>query len=295
MADANKKIVTLDLMSDVKVYIDTKDAAVDAKSLKSGKYENNTVYLYTSTDKSGDAAVTLTLPKEMFLDQTKTKFVPNFTWSNATYPGSDDASDLDGQAVLVLAVKGEDNSVSYSFLSISEAITIYKGGSTNTTTTTVTGDTITTDVKVSDKANNLINSDTNGLYVLPATGSTGAADVDVSATNQITVTLNASDEDNNVATIEDDGIFVPEVSVTASSTFEGTVTNNAITGTVKVAATDSALTTTNGLAVSVSSEDDNVLEIKDGALYVPAPEEVELDYATQADIQNLCKVQYVIN
>lgn len=291
MAEANKKIVTLDLMEDVKVYIDARDTAVDAKSLKSGKYENNTVYLYTSSDKSGDAVVTLTLPKEMFLDQTKTKFVPNFTWSNAAYPGSDDASELNGQAVLVLAVKGEDNSVSYSFLSISEAITIYKGGSTNTATITVTGDTITAAVKVSDKANNLVNSDTNGLFVLPATGSTGAADVSVSASNVISVTLNASEESGNAVTIEDNGIFVPEITAgDATDTITVSITDNKVTAEANVSEEDdnALVVTDDGLGVFASDADDNILEVKeDGGLYVP---EVKLEYATKAEIGDMFKV-----
>lgn len=76
-------------------------AALAASAFHSGKVEGNTVSLYTSTDKSGDAAFTFDFPTEMFLDQTKTEFVGKFKWAEATYPGSTDPK-LDGKPVMVL-------------------------------------------------------------------------------------------------------------------------------------------------------------------------------------------------
>lgn len=116
-------------------------------------------------------------------------------------------------------------------------------------------------------------------------GSTDGITVAVSGTGSITATPNVSEETDNILIIENDGFYVPEVSVTTSATFSGTVADNTITGTVITATVDSGLTTTNGLAVNVSSEDDNVLEIKDGALYVPASEQVSLTYATEEEIK----------
>lgn len=61
-----------------------------AAAFKSGKVDGNTVSLFTSEDKSGNAAFTFDFPTEMFLDQTKTEFVAKFKWAEATYPGSTD-------------------------------------------------------------------------------------------------------------------------------------------------------------------------------------------------------------
>ena len=73
------------------------------------------------------------LPKEMFLDQTKTVFVPSFTFSQATYAGATDPQ-LNGKPVMVLAVKGVDNAsptdtekqtLTYSFLDMSTLVDTY--------------------------------------------------------------------------------------------------------------------------------------------------------------------------
>ena len=47
-----------------------------SKAIKSLGVSGNTVSFYTSADKSGDAAFTFDFPKELFLDQVKTTFVP---------------------------------------------------------------------------------------------------------------------------------------------------------------------------------------------------------------------------
>ena len=61
-----------------------------ANAFKSGQVIGNTVKLYTSTDKSGTAAFEFDFPAELFLDQTKTQFVPAFAFSTATYAGATD-------------------------------------------------------------------------------------------------------------------------------------------------------------------------------------------------------------
>ena len=96
---ASNKLVTLDQLQIVKTYVDDKDSL----AIKSGDYTDNTIKLYTSTDKSGDPTVSLSLPEEMFLDQTKTKFVDNFVWSDTEYPNSTNPN-LDGKPVFLLAV-----------------------------------------------------------------------------------------------------------------------------------------------------------------------------------------------
>lgn len=57
-----------------------------SKAIKSLGVSGNTVSFYTSADKSGDAAFTFDFPKELFLDQAKTTFVPKFAFSTETYP-----------------------------------------------------------------------------------------------------------------------------------------------------------------------------------------------------------------
>ena len=78
-------------------------------------------------DYVGDAIAAL--PKDQFLDLTKTTFVQSFTWSSATYPGSTNPS-LEGKPVLVLALKNSsDNTVAYSFLNMYELVDTYTADS----------------------------------------------------------------------------------------------------------------------------------------------------------------------
>lgn len=159
---ANEKLVTLDQLGIVKNYIDVKDAS----AIKSAEYANNKISLFTTADKSGTAAVELSLPEEMFLDQAKTVFVESFTWNDTAYPGSIDPS-LEGKPVMVLAVKG-DNSVNYSFLSLEKLIKTYTGDSTDTTEVIITDGVVKANVKVSAEEGNAIVTKTDGLYVPPA-------------------------------------------------------------------------------------------------------------------------------
>lgn len=89
--------------------------------------------------KAAITAAIAALPVEMFLDNAKTAFVPNFTFSAATYPGATNPN-LDGKPVMVLAVKGVDNSApsdtskqttTYSFLNMSTLVDTYTAKSGN--------------------------------------------------------------------------------------------------------------------------------------------------------------------
>ncbi len=128
------------------------------------------------------------LPTEMFLDQTKTVFVPSCTFSAATYPGATDPS-LAGKPVLVLAVKGIDHNnndavtTTYSFLDVSTLVDTYTAAAGNSAKIlTIAGYTITFNVsadtnnavevlndglavRVSTTANNALTKDANGLFV----------------------------------------------------------------------------------------------------------------------------------
>ena len=147
-----------------------------------------------------DAAIQA-LPTEMFLDQAKTAFVSNFTFSSATYAGATDPN-LNGKPVLVLAVKGIDHTnnnavtTTYSFLDVSTLVDTYTVKAGNSTKVLfiagyeiefkVSADTrnaveVLNDgiaVRVSTTTNNALTKDANGLYV----NITGKADKVANAT-----------------------------------------------------------------------------------------------------------------
>ena len=141
------------------------------KAIKSLDVTGNTISFFTSTDKTGDAAFTVDFPAEMFLDQTKTEFVPSFAFSAATYPGSTDPK-LDGKPVMVLAVKGENpDSCTYSFLSMAALVDTYKAkavGKDTSTTVSIAGYEVDVKVNVSAAEGNALTLKKDGLYVSPA-------------------------------------------------------------------------------------------------------------------------------
>lgn len=144
---------------------------------KSGKVEGNKVKLFTSTDKTGVAAFEFDFPVEMVLDQAKTAFVPQFTWSLETYPGSEDPG-LNGKPVMVLAVKGSDGSVAYSFMGMAALVDTYKAkvsGKDASTTVTIAGYEVDVKVNISKELNNVLEVRADGLYV-PKTDISGKAD-----------------------------------------------------------------------------------------------------------------------
>lgn len=151
-------------------------AAANA-AFKSGKVEGNKVKLFTSTDKTGVAAFEFDFPVEMVLDQAKTAFVPQFTWSLETYPGSEDPG-LNGKPVMVLAVKGSDGSVAYSFMGMAALVDTYKAkvsGKDASTTVTIAGYEVDVKVNISKELNNVLEVRADGLYV-PKTDISGKAD-----------------------------------------------------------------------------------------------------------------------
>lgn len=142
-----------------------------AKAFKSGKVEGNTVKLFTSADQTGEAAFSFDFPAELFLDQAKTGFVPEFAFSAETYPGAEDPG-LDGKPVMVLAVKdkeGEAETVTYSFLDMTKLVDTYKAkAGDGSATVTVDGYEISVNVNISEKEGNALQKDENGaLYVAP--------------------------------------------------------------------------------------------------------------------------------
>ena len=167
MADIDMtKLVKLQALDALAQKADAKITAVETKAdnaFKGAKVVNgNTIALYKSTDTTGDADVTLDLPAELVLDATQTSFVPNFNFATGNYTGATDPN-LDGKAVLVLAIKTTDkgaNSTSYSFIDINYLVDTYTAADNSIT---VSGYTIA--VKISAAANNAITLQNDGLHV----------------------------------------------------------------------------------------------------------------------------------
>lgn len=153
------------LAGELKKKFDSHEAGI-AAAFKSGKVDGNTVTFYTSEDKSGDPAFTLDFPAEMFLDQTKTAFAPEFTFSEEIYPGATDP-ELDGKPVMVLAVKGDDD-VTYSFLNMAALVDTYKAkteGKNASTTIEISGYEVEVKVNISADEGNILQLKDDGLYV----------------------------------------------------------------------------------------------------------------------------------
>lgn len=112
------------------------------------------------------------LPEEMFLDNTKTGFVANFAFSTATYPGATNPN-LEGKPVLVLAVKGVDNTdptdaskqtITYSFLDMTALVDVYHPALGDSAKVITINDYVVT-FHVSAVADNAITVQNDGLHV----------------------------------------------------------------------------------------------------------------------------------
>ena len=147
----------------LKTYIDSEKT----KALKALAVKDNKINFYVNPAPTDEATpdFTVDFPTEYLLDQTKTTFVQEFAWSDTTYAGSTDPS-LEGKPVLVLAVKGEEDEVTYSFVNLETLVDIYEGGETETATVTVDAETneITVEVKVSKAEGNILEVKDDGLY-----------------------------------------------------------------------------------------------------------------------------------
>lgn len=142
-----------------------------ANAIKYISVSGNTVSFFKTADGSGIAAYTVDFPKDLFLDQTKTKLVPNFAFNATAYPGATNPS-LDGKPVFVLAVKGTTNpesgtasdTVNYSFLDMTSLVDVYtiKEG-VSKSILTITDNAI--EVHISSAANQAITVKPDGLHV----------------------------------------------------------------------------------------------------------------------------------
>lgn len=179
------KVVSLSQLTYVKQYVDK----MDEGAIKSAGITDNTISFYASKNKSGTALFTLDLPEELVLDLTKSTLVSNFTWSNTTYPGSTDPG-LEGKPVFVLAVKG-DNSVTYSFVAMSDLVKTLTGENTVTATTVVENGKVKVNIAVSAQAGNALSTVADGLFI-----------------------PGVSADEGNILEKRENGYFVPSATIT---------------------------------------------------------------------------------
>ena len=147
----------------IKTYIDSEKT----KAIKAVAVKDNAIKFY-SNPAPADGTVadfTVDIPTEYFLDQAKTVFIQKFAWSDTEYKGATNPN-LEGKPVLVLAVKGDNNTVTYSFLNMETLVDTYAGEDTKSVTLKVSSDNkITADVKVSAESDNTLSVKDDGLYV----------------------------------------------------------------------------------------------------------------------------------
>lgn len=173
---SKKQITTrdtiLNMIPELKKTFARKDALEKVEKLAASAFHSadltgNTVKFYTSADKTGDAAFTMDFPVDMVLDQARTAFVEKFKWTGDAYPGSTNPS-LENKPVMVLAVKGDGDTVAYSFLNMAKLVDTYTAkveGKDSSTTVTVEGYEIDVKVNVSGAEGNILQVKEDGLYV----------------------------------------------------------------------------------------------------------------------------------
>lgn len=163
------------VVENVKVYVDSDKT----KSIKGYLKKNNTWNFYNTDAPTEDSVpvISIDVPVEYFLDQTKTTFVQEFAWSEEVYAGSVNPN-LDGKPVWVMAVKGDDDSVTYSFANLEALVDVYTVENTETVSMEIgEGNVIKADVNVSEEEGNIISVKEDGLFAsVEAVDISGKAD-----------------------------------------------------------------------------------------------------------------------
>lgn len=165
MAEAIKYITLENLQrydTNIKTYVDSDKT----KSIKAIAVKNNEINFFVDPEPTTETIpdFTVDFPVEYFLDQAKTVLVQEFIWMDILYPGSTDPS-LEGKPVLVLAVKGDNDTVAYSFLNLEGLMKIYTGKegvitiSIDPSTNEISGE-----LKISEEEGNILTIKEDGLY-----------------------------------------------------------------------------------------------------------------------------------
>ena len=99
--------------------------ALDGRKFGDAEIKDGKLDLFA---KAGDTTPikSIDLPAELFLDQVRTTFVPNFAFASGGYTNATNPN-LDGKPVLVIAVKDNATSptVTYSFLNMEALVDTY--------------------------------------------------------------------------------------------------------------------------------------------------------------------------
>ena len=148
-----------------------KASATASDGIKYVSVSGNTISFWKDAEHSGAADFTVDFPSELFLDQTRTTFVPKFKFSASSYPGATNPS-LDDKPVLVFAVKTTtdrasgtaEDTFAYSFLDMETLVDTYtvKDGDS---AKILTIDGYELEVHISAAANNALKVKSDGLHV----------------------------------------------------------------------------------------------------------------------------------
>ncbi len=136
----------------------------DSDAFKAVSFVDNTLNFFTSSDTdTAQAAASIDIPAEQFLDAASTSFVPNFIFSAILYEGAANPN-LDGKPVLVLAIKSKNNDgilfdISYKFLDLSSLLDSYIASDTSV----VISD-YKVKVNISSDNGNFLRLKSNGLF-----------------------------------------------------------------------------------------------------------------------------------
>lgn len=182
----------------------TKLTAKIAPAFKAAKTENGTVSFFTDSDTTGTPAFSFNFPEEIYLRQLGTQIVPNFTFDSATYKGAANPQ-LNGKTVFTLAVRGDSDTVTYSFVDMSELVDVYTNSDTS-----VTVENYKIKVNIDADSDNILTLTNNGLFVdgsaietTPYTNSDTSVTVD---NYKIKVNLDASSD--NILALTENGLMV---------------------------------------------------------------------------------------
>lgn len=226
-------------------------------TFKAAKVDGNSLKFYTSTDTTGQADETIDIPAEQFLDQASTSFVPNFQFSALLYDGATNPN-LDGKAVLVLALKtksndGKSTSTSFSFVDVSRLVDTYTASDTSVTVTNYK-----IKANISTDAGNALQNKSNGLYAagVTDTATTTTAGLmsaaDKTKVDNLDVELGKKlDSDANAVSatkLETARNVITNLASTAAASFNGTASISAgVTGTLPIGNGGTGQTTAAGV------------------------------------------------
>lgn len=169
--------ITLDNLKRYDTNLKTWVNSENTNAFKAVSVKDNKINFYVNPSPAEDAVAdaVIDIPVEYFLDQNKTVFVQEFAWSAETYVGATDPS-LEGKPVLVLAVKGDGDTVAYSFVNLESLVDTYTTENTATVNMSIVDNKISGSVNVSAEEGNIISVKEDGLFAEAILDISGKAD-----------------------------------------------------------------------------------------------------------------------